>query len=124
MDNQQLQKRIDVLEQQVKSLNQSSTITYQVENAFKGRGFLTNSFFVAGYGTCGVVGEYILVIPGATSQSIVLVTPVVSSAGVLLEATIRASITNPGQYEIYVQGTATDTFSYVVFLLNKHYTDL
>lgn len=124
MDNTQLQKRIEVLEKQIATLNQSSTISYQVENAFKGRGFLTNSFFVVGYGTCGVTGEYVLVIPGATSQSIVMVTPVTSSTGTLLEATVRESITSPGQYEIYVQGTATDTFSYVVFLVNKHYTDL
>jgi hypothetical protein len=40
MDPQQLQKRIEALEKQVASLNQSSTISYQVENAFQNRGFL------------------------------------------------------------------------------------
>lgn len=40
MDNQQLQKRIEALEKQMASLNQSSTITYQVENALQGRGFV------------------------------------------------------------------------------------
>ena len=120
----QLEKRILDLEKQIQSLNQSSTISYQVENAFKGRGFLTNSSFVTGYGTCNVGGEYTLVIPGATSQSIVMVTPVTSSTGTLLESTIRASVSTPGQYEIYVQGTATDAFSYIVFLSSNHYTDL
>lgn len=39
-NNEQLQKRVELLEKQMASLNQSSTITYQVENAFMNRGFV------------------------------------------------------------------------------------
>ncbi len=127
MDNTQLQKRIDVLEKQMASLNQSSTITYNVQNAFQGRGFINQNFFVAGYGTLGVTGEYNVVIPRAKATSIVLVSYVTAVAGITehyLEATIRESITSPGSYEIYVQGLATETFAYVVFLLDSNYTNL
>lgn len=40
MDNTQLLKRIEALEKQIESLNQSSTITFQVDNSFQQRGFV------------------------------------------------------------------------------------
>jgi hypothetical protein len=124
MDNTQLQKRIEILEKQIQSLNQSNTITYQVQNALIGRGFLNFDSLVVGYGQFGVAGEFVQVIPKATANSIVMATSVVNSTGLPIEAVIRASSTDLGSYEIYVQGVATDTFAYVVFLTTNLYTTL
>lgn len=110
MDNTQLQQKVDKLEKQMATLNNSSTITYQVDNAFNNRGFIKTDFFVAGTGQCNAFGEYRVVIPGVskpdtTNNSIPLVsgfdTPV---AGKLTEgysennfgsSSSRFDITNP-----------------------------
>lgn len=124
MDNSSLEKRIEVLEKNWLSLQQSNTIPINTDRALMGRGFLKlGNFLVGGYGTIAISGEYVLVIPGAGAQSIVLAT-YVTHAGGELEAVIRASTTKPGSYEIYVQGTASEEFSYIVFLLNSNYTSI
>lgn len=124
MGPQELQKRIEVLEKQIASLNQSSTISYQVENAFLGRGFLQErDFVIGGFGTLDAGGEYQLVIPGANATSIPMVS-YITTVGGELEASIIPSVSSPGQYEIYVQGNATETFNYLVFLTKNNYTTL
>lgn len=112
MDNAQLQKRIEVLEKQMASLNQSSSITYQVDNAFNNRGFIKTDFFVAGKVTLNAQGVYWITAPIATNNSIVLVSgPNGDESGSLTSAYVdfnfgasssRFDITNP----------AGDTFRY------------
>jgi len=124
MDNANLQKRIEILEKNWLLLQQSNTIPINTERAFLGRGFIKqNNLVIGGYGTMNVSGEYVLVIPGATAQSIVLAT-YVTHAGGELEVVIRPSTSSPGNYEIYAQGVATEEFAYVVFLLNSNYTTI
>lgn len=124
MDNASLQKRIEVLEKNWASLQQSNTIPINTDRALMGRGFLKiGNFAIGGYGTLNVAGEYVLVIAGATAQSIVLGS-YVTHAGGELEIVMRASTSSPGNYEIYAQGTATEEFAYVVFLLNSNYSSL
>lgn len=123
MDNSSLQKRIEVLEKNWASLQQSNTIPINTDRALLGRGFIKLNSFIGGYGTLNVAGEYVLVIPGASAQSIVLAS-YVTHAGGELEVVIRASTSSPGNYEIYAQGTATEEFAYVVFLLNNNYTTI
>ena len=40
MQNQDLLNRIQALEKKIQSLEQSSTISFQVDNSFQGRGFI------------------------------------------------------------------------------------
>lgn len=115
---QQLQARVEVLEQQVRSLYQKSTLPYEVEKAFAARGFLQEAtFIVAGNGEMSVTGNFTLVIPSATAQSIVLITQ--RAATSTMTAIMRASTTVTGKYELYAEGTAGDGFTYVVLNLKS-----
>jgi hypothetical protein len=119
MDNQNLQKRIESLEKQMLALQNSSTIPFNVVRSLSGRGFvLQNEFFVAGEGTFSFGGTFRSEIPGATEQSIVLITPYTTNVSTSVAAQIVPSTTFNG-YDLYAEGTANDNFSFVVFLFNN-----
>lgn len=122
MENQQdLQKQIDELKKRLDAFNASPTIPLAVNNAWHSRGFLKETNMVFGSGTLSGSGEYNLVIPGANLNSIVLVTAKDGGGASPLEAEIIPSSTYPNQYEIYVQGTATSPFYFVVFLFSNNW---
>ena len=127
MDNQNLQNQINELKARLDQLNQSSTISYMVDKAFNNRGFVKQNFFVAGTNVIGVAGDSHIVIPGATAQSLALVSYITANPGAgggVLEASIIPSAGNPGKYELYVQGLALETYTFVVFLFNQNFLTL
>lgn len=123
-NNTQIEARIAALETFQKSLQQSNLIPYNVNRAFVDRGFIqAESFFVAGTSALNVSGESKLIIPNATLNSIPMVC-YRTTVGGELEAIIRESPTEPGQYELYTQGNATEEFNFVVFLFDRNYKQL
>lgn len=117
MDNKNLEKRIVELEKQMQLLTNASTIPWSVDTAFTGRGFLKlNNFIITGQGTIGIGGTYTIVLQqGVTDKNTVLAT-YISNVGGVLSAIIRESPSFTNQYELYVEGIATEVFQYVVFL--------
>jgi len=120
MENEDLQKQIDELKRRMDALNASQTIPLDVDLAFNSRGFVKTDFFVAGYGALNVVGAYDLVIPGATKTSIALAVNLIGQGPI--EAEMIPSPTYPDQYQLRVEGGATTTFAFVVFLFPTLYT--
>lgn len=117
-----VEERVAKLEKDFASLQQSTSIPLDTKRAFMGVGFLTETEFItAGSGTFAVTGDYALLIPGATSNSIILASPG-TGAVQFISAQMRPSPTATNQYEIYLEGTAGDTFFFIVFnLKNKPY---
>lgn len=116
MDNENLQKRIELLEKQMKTLNNSSTISYQVDNSFVGRGFVRqDKFFFAGTGTIGVMGDFRYAIAGATAQSIVLVTTFPGSSSEVTAEMVRGysqNIFGASSSQFDITNPAGTTFRY------------
>lgn len=112
----QLAQRLDALQKKVDSLDQSSTISYQVQNAFSGRGFLNSTnFYISGRVTLGVGGSSLIPIPGANAKSVAFATystfPDTGSVDAYIEA-----IT--GGYQLHLDGIGTKVVNWVVFLNN------
>jgi hypothetical protein len=72
MNQEDLQSQIDELKGRLDALNNPSSIPYELDKSFKKRGFIKTDFFVAGIGTYNVAGEFRILIPGVTKNSIVL----------------------------------------------------
>lgn len=117
---QQLKTQVQELNRKFENLNRSQSIPLEMVKSLAGRGFVTSEFFVAGTGTYNVSGEYTLVIPNATANSIVQTTDISVSATPTI-ATIRPSVTSVGQYELFAEGDAGKEFSFVVFLFKSKY---
>lgn len=114
--NPDLQNQLNELKDRMDRLENSYSIPLSVDRAFQGRGFLKKEFIYSGEGTLNVSGEYRQVIPGASERSIALVTRTNGSLVALISADIVPSSSSPGSYEIYVEGTATEQFNFVVIL--------
>lgn len=108
-----LEKEVADLKKRMDALSNVATIPYNVDRAFNDRGF-SKVKIVTGTGSIPVAGLFTLSIPGATSESIALVSHAIDSpVGAVLECGIIA-IGN--EYGIAVQGTATEEFNFVVFI--------
>lgn len=70
MENQQLIKRIESLEREIQNLKNSDTIPYEIDSAFKGRGFLkSNSLMYSGRTQAGIAGVARIPIPGIATNT-------------------------------------------------------
>jgi hypothetical protein len=122
MDNEnELQKQIDELKLRLDNLNAFQKIPLQVDTAWKNRGFIKQQqfeFFVFGTGSLNVAGQYKILIPGANLNSMPFVTPFVAGGASPMAAEI---ILESGNYLLYVEGTATERFYYVVFLFKDRW---
>lgn len=123
----QIKKEVADIKREMMNLKNSSTIPYDIERAFKTRGFVKTDFFVAGYSAFSAAGESFIDIPGATQNSIPFAITKTNSVGTVLGAKIITNATaislgwptNPVGYTLYVQGTANDEFYFIVFLFNQ-----
>jgi hypothetical protein len=94
MPNQDLQAQIDQLKKRLDAFNAAPTIPLMVDLAWQNRGFIKTDFFVAGTGAFGANGQYRLVIPGSSINSIVLVTGYPDNAGTVGASMIQAHASN------------------------------
>lgn len=117
-----MQEQINALTKRLDAFDSFNSIPLTVDKAWQARGFIKTDFFVAGVAAIFGGGDFSLIIPGAKAQSIVLVTPFNLSNPV--NAEIIESPIFPGQYQIQASGTASDIFSYVVFLFPNLYFDV
>jgi len=132
MMDEELKKEIEILKTEMSELNSkfsslSNSISFprEIDDTLKQRGFINQDFFVIGYGEIGVAGQFTQEIPNAGAKSIVLANWVsVSVTNLPILALVRQNPTT-GKYEIYVEGTATEQFAYIVFLNKENlYTEL
>jgi len=93
-NNKDLQAQIDQLKRRLDAFNAGPTIPLQVDLAWQARGFIKTDFFVAGTGSFGANGQYRLVIPGSTINSIVLVTAFPDAVGQVNASMIQAHASN------------------------------
>ncbi len=103
-NNQDTQAQIDELKKRLDQFNSSQTIPLSVDQSWKVRGFIKTDFFVAGVASFDNTGTYRLTIPGATINSIVLVTPFIGSGAVEAQIEQAYSSTTYGasnsQYDV------------------------
>lgn len=99
----------------MKSLYQSSTIPFEVERAFRSRGFIETTFFVMGEGTIGAGGQYYQTIPGGNKNSIALVTTYPGSSSAVLAQMVPGYASNnygASSTQFDVTNPAGTTFRY------------
>lgn len=109
MENENNNQSGENANRRLDAFNTAPTIPLAVDLAWQNRGFLKQSFFVAGRGTIAFNGQYELTIPNATRNTIVLTSSDVSAVMIPAQggaefgtSTTQFDITNP----------AGDTFRY------------
>lgn len=102
MENENNNQSGETANRRLDAFNAAPTIPLAVDLAWQNRGFLKQSFFVAGRGTIASNGQYELTIPGATRSTIVLTSSDVSATMIPAQgganfgsSTSQFDITNP-----------------------------
>jgi len=117
MDNADLLRRVTALEDELKSLRQSSTIPYEIDSAFKGRGFLKDeNLMISGSATIGPGGHIRIPIPHVSTKAIVFSTSNDATPSTIPQAIITdVGTLIPGVNDIYIEGGSGDAINYIVF---------
>lgn len=116
MENQQLIQRIESLEREIQNLKSSSSIPYEIDNAFNNRGFLkSNSLMYAGRTQAGIAGVARIPIPGATAESVAYVTYTTFPAPGIPVGYIEFATDH---YELHIDSDYGVDVDFIVFLNN------
>ncbi len=115
---QQLENRIAELEKKWELLQQSSSIPLNLEKALRSRGFLNEKDMFVGATSVSSVPGYIE-LPYATLNSIVLISPFVSTNSGNIVGEIVNSLTRPNNYALllYAPQGGTHLIYFAVFNL-------
>jgi hypothetical protein len=112
-ETQNLQQQIDELKKEIKSLTRDKFLFPSRLNEPEKRA-INNSLFIYGEAQIAVDGTAHIPISGISPNNIIMVTA--SALSSPATATIEASSIYAGQMEVHIEGVATDTVQYIIFL--------
>jgi hypothetical protein len=125
MNEKELAARVEILEKEIASLRQSSSISYEVDNAFKGRGFLkSDNLFITGSAEIGPGGHVRIPMPNVSTKVIVLTTSNDATPSTFPQGIITdVGTLIPGVNDLYIEGGSGDVINYIVFLTSDRHPE-
>jgi hypothetical protein len=109
----QLENRIAQLERTIDQMKSANSFPFEIDKALEERGFSKTQFFM-GLASIAVGGYTKIAVPGANAESSVVAT--ISSTSPTLDPITASMVFENGTYMVYVEGTATTDFNYIVCL--------
>ena len=112
-----LQAQIDDLKVQVKALSNAGTIPFNLEQAFKSRGFLkSETTFITGHATLTVSGAAHIPLQGVSVNAMALATYSDGSGSDIGAVMANNSALFPNTTQLILSGIGTKTVNYIVFI--------